>query len=45
MKIPFFDLRVNDKNFKKELLNSINKTLTHGRLFLGPEVQLLEKTV
>ena len=43
MKIPLFDLRVNDKNLKKKLLNSINKTLTHGRLFLGPEVQLLEK--
>ncbi len=43
MKVPFFDLSTKEKNRKNELLSSVNKTLSHGKLFLGPEVDILEK--
>ena len=38
MKIPYLDLSVTDQGIKSELLNSIEKVLTHGRIILGPEV-------
>ncbi len=42
-KIPIFDLKVYDKNLKKNLINSVSNVLNHGKLFLGPEVDMLEK--
>ena len=45
MRVPFFDLRVQDLELKKELLTAFEKVLTHGRLFLGPEVDELESRV
>jgi len=45
MRVPFFDLRVQDSELKKELLTAFEKVLTHGRLFLGPEVDELESRV
>ncbi len=45
MKIPFFDLRTLDQDFKQELINSVSKVLDHGKLFLGPEVEELEARI
>ena len=44
-KIPFLDLSVKDPQFKEELLNSVNKVLTHGRIVLGPEVDEFEDRI
>tara|TARA_Y100001970_G_scaffold293457_1_gene440365 strand:- start:2723 stop:3841 length:1119 start_codon:yes stop_codon:yes gene_type:complete len=43
--VPIFDLRVTDQKLKKKLLQSVNKVLEHGKLFLGPEVEILEKKI
>ena len=40
--VPFLDLSVSDPEFKKELLNAVDKVLSHGQLVLGPEVDELE---
>ena len=45
MHVPFFDLRVQDSELRKELLTAFEKVLTHGRLFLGPEVEEVESRV
>ena len=45
MHIPFFDLRVTDLALKKDLLNSIEGVLNHGRILFGPEVQEFEDKV
>ncbi len=45
MDVPIFDLRVLDQELKSELLEAVNKVLTHGRLFLGPEVEEFEDKV
>ena len=45
MRVPFFDLRVQDSELKKELLTAFERVLDHGRLFLGPEVDELENRV
>ena len=45
MKIPFFDLRVLEKNIKNDLNKSFNKVLNHGKFILGPEVSLLENEI
>ena len=42
MKVPFFDLRVNNKNFKKKFLKRAEKIFTTGKILLGPEVEELE---
>tara|TARA_Y100000590_G_scaffold470269_1_gene663214 strand:- start:16655 stop:18694 length:2040 start_codon:yes stop_codon:yes gene_type:complete len=44
-KIPFRDLSVTDSKIKKELLNTVDKVLTHGRIINGPEVSEFEKYV
>lgn len=45
MKIPYRDLRVKDPMLKNELLQAVEKVLSHGRFILGPEVQAFEKKV
>lgn len=45
MRVPFFDLRVSDKEYKKGLLDACERVLDHGRLILGPEVEEFEKRV
>jgi len=45
MKVPFLDLRITDKQEKKNLLKAVNNVFTHGRIVLGPEVELLEKKI
>ena len=45
MKVPFFDLRITDKNIKKELITSVEKVLSHGRILLGPEVEKFEQKI
>ena len=43
MNIPFRDLSIKDQGLKKELLQAVEKVLTHGRFILGPEVETFEK--
>ena len=45
MKIPYRDLSVKDSVLKKELLHTVDKVLSHGRIILGPEVEEFEKKV
>ena len=45
MKIPFRDLSVKDPKIKQELLEAVDKVLTHGRILLGPEMQQFEKAI
>ncbi len=42
MHVRMFDLRVKDKNIKKDLKNSFNKILNHGMFFFGPELYKFE---
>ncbi|MFC1570452.1 DegT/DnrJ/EryC1/StrS family aminotransferase [Candidatus Omnitrophota bacterium] len=43
MKIPYRDLSVKDNKLKEELMSSVDKVLSHGRVILGPEVAEFEK--
>ena len=43
--IPYRNLGVTNPKIKKELLDSVDKVLKHGRLILGPEVKEFEKYV
>lgn len=45
VRVPYLDLRVQDKAFKAELLAAVDTVLTHGRIVLGPEVAEFEKAV
>ncbi|MBF0436083.1 MAG: DegT/DnrJ/EryC1/StrS family aminotransferase [Magnetococcales bacterium] len=45
MMVPFLDLRVTDVSEREELLQAVNGVLSHGRIVLGPEVELLEEQV
>ena len=45
MKVPFFDLRVTDNVLRGKLLASVEHVLEHGRLILGPEVELFEEKI
>ena len=45
MKIPYLNLAVSDPVIKKELLSSVKKVLSHGRIILGPEVEEFEEKV
>ena len=43
--IPYRDLSVKDPNLKRELMDAVDKVLSHGRLILGPEVSMLEQEI
>ena len=45
MNVQFFNLSVNDKQIKDELLKSVENVLDHGRIILGPEVEKFEKII
>ena len=45
MRVPLFDLRVTDLTIKSALLEKLNKVLSHGVLFSGPEIEELETKV
>jgi len=45
MNVPFFDLRVTDPALKRELLDSVERVLDHGRILFGPEVREFETKV
>jgi len=45
MNVQFFNLSVNDKQIKDELLKSVENVLDHGRLILGPEVAKFERII
>ena len=41
-KISFLDLSISTQEERNELLEAINSVLLHGRIILGPEVNMLE---
>jgi dTDP-4-amino-4,6-dideoxygalactose transaminase len=45
VKIPFLDLTVKDEGLKQELLEAVDRVLTHGRIVLGPEVGQFEERI
>jgi len=45
VRIRYRDLRVKDSQLKKELLEAVEKVLTHGWIILGPEVMEFERQV
>ncbi len=45
MKVPIFELRVQDDGYRSELLDAVDQVLKHGQLILGPEVEEFEKAV
>ena len=45
MHVPIFDLKVIDKDLKDQLIEAFSKTLEHGILFMGPEVEEFEEKV
>ena len=42
MKVPYRDLSIKDPGLKKELLESVDRVLSHGKIMLGPEVEQFE---
>jgi dTDP-4-amino-4,6-dideoxygalactose transaminase len=44
-KVRFRDLSVSDLFLKKELLEAVDRVLTHGQLLMGEEVELFEKKI
>lgn len=45
MKIPFLNLKVNNKAERREILAAVNMVLRHGRIVLGPEVSCFENKI
>ena len=45
MHVPMFDLRVLDQSLKNDLVEAFEKVLSHGILFMGPEVEELESKI
>lgn len=45
IEIPYRDLRVKDGKLKRELLEAVERVLSHGRIILGPEVEEFELAV
>ena len=45
MKVPLFDLKVQDTKTKIELLKSFESVLNHGKLFSGPEIEKFESKI
>ncbi len=43
--VRFRDLRVTDPVRKSELLDAVDRVLTHGRLLMGDEVEIFERAV
>lgn len=45
MKIPYLDLSIRNKTLKDELLQAVDRVLSHGRIVLGPEVIQFEEQI
>ena len=45
MKVRYRDLSVSDPRMKSELLNAVERVLTHGQILLGPEVKEFEELI
>src|SRR3989338_7225986 len=45
IRIRYRDLRVKDSQLKKELLEAVDKVLSHGQIILGPEVMEFERQI
>ena len=45
MHVPMFDLRVLDQSLKNDLVEAFERVLSHGILFMGPEVEELESKI
>lgn len=43
--IPYLDLAIRDEAHKRELLEAVDRVLSHGRILLGPEVGQFEEAV
>lgn len=43
VKVPFLDLRIPDGEEKKALLRAVERVFSHGRIVLGPEVEMFER--
>ncbi len=43
--IPYLDLSIKDSKRRKELLDAVDRVLSHGRVILGPEVKEFEEKV
>lgn len=44
-KVRFRDLSISDPILKKELLQAVDRVLTHGQLLMGEEVELFERKI
>lgn len=45
MKIPYRDLSVSDCNLRSELLQAVDRVLSHGKIVLGPETEEFERKI
>jgi len=45
MHVPIFDLSVKDPELKHDLNTAFNKVISHGKLFMGPELEEFEKLI
>lgn len=45
MNVRFLDLSVQDSQMKQELLQAVDKVLSHGQIMLGPEVKEFENKI
>ena len=45
MKVAYRDLSIKDPGLKKELIESVDRVLSHGKIMLGPEVQEFENKI
>ena len=43
VRVPYLDLSVKDSAHRSELVNAVEKVLTHGRVLMGPEHDELER--
>ncbi len=45
MKVPYLDLSVKDQKLKANLIDAVDRVLSHGRIVLGPEVAEFEQLI
>ena len=45
MKVPYLDLRIENKINQKNLINCVKKIFSHGKFIEGPEVEKFESTM
>lgn len=45
MRVPFLDLKIQNLEERRAILDSIEQVLNHGQIVLGPEIQQFEETI